>query len=447
MNLPPKKRPGNPILASDWNTMVDALAARTPRPSATLEIVSTSGGFSYRARHGAGSGSSAGSDCPFGQITTWVEGAGDEAATKTGIKGGVVYAGDKVWNVSNKELNLEATGTFLVWLEISVTANVEDEVLLPGLKTSTEPVWKQVGSSGGNYPDQTIPTAPAGTGKAIVAIGLLTIKDGVAKLSPTGCGTIYVSHCPGSLTADQGDASGGSGSEGGGTVGPAGPAGPKGDTGATGPAGPAGPTGPAGPAAISVNTIATLAPGYLYVDTNGHLTTSPQDPGVVGQLHAALSANVHVTDNNSSAPTTAMDIAATALTLTPGNWHITGTLQAISAVYSGTSAWFGIRFSGGAAVTNSSGSYTKWVPYCSSPSQPAATTTVTVANNTNLANPIYYSAYNASSSGQYHIMEVDLHVHVAVSTSVRLLAGMVNSNGSYYVQGATGQTWLTATPV
>ena len=107
---------------------------------------------------------------------------------------------------------------------------------------------------------------------------------------------------------------------------------------------PPGPTGPAGPAAISVNTIATLAPGYLYVDTNGHLTTSPQDPGVVGQLHVALSANAHVTDNNSSAPTTAMDIAATALTLAPGNWHITGALLAVSAVYSGTSAWFGIRF-------------------------------------------------------------------------------------------------------
>ena len=447
MNLPPKKRPGNPILATDWNTMVDALAARTPRPSATLEIVSTSGGFSYRARHGAGSTGNAVSECPFGQITTWVEGE----TSKTGIKGGVVYAGDKVWNVPNKELNLEATGSFLVWLEIGVTANIEDDVLLPGLETSTEPEWKQVGSSGGNYPDQDIPEAPEGTGKAIVAIGLLTIKDGSAKLAPAGCGTIRVTHCPGNLTAEHsGGSSGGSGSEGGGTVGPPGPAGPKGDTGATGPPGPAGPpgaTGPAGSSIISNTTLATLGTGYIYVGSNGYLTTSPQDPGVVGQLHAALSANVHVTDNNSSAPTTAMDIAATALTLTPGNWHITGTLQAISAVYSGTSAWFGIRFSGGAAVTNSAGSYTKWVPYCSSPSQPAATTTVTVANNTNLTSPIYYSAYNASSSGQYHIMEVDLHVHVAVTTSVRLLAGMVNSNGSYYVQGATGQTWLTATPV
>ncbi len=85
--------------------------------------------------------------------------------------------------------------------------------------------------------------------------------------------------------------------------------------------------------------------------------------------------------------------------------------------------------------------------YCTSPSQPAATTTVTVASGTDLTNPIYYSAYNASASGQYHIMEVDLHVHVAVATSVRFLAGMVNSNGSYYVQGTTGQTWLTARPV
>ena len=124
--------------------MVDALAARTPRPSASLEIVSTSGGFCYRARHVAGITGPAVSECPFGQIVTWVE----EETLKTGIRGGVVYAGDKVWNVPNKEINLDATGTFLVWLEIGVKANVEDEVLLPGLKTSTEPEWKQARNPG-----------------------------------------------------------------------------------------------------------------------------------------------------------------------------------------------------------------------------------------------------------------------------------------------------------
>jgi hypothetical protein len=444
MRLPPKKRPGNPSLASDWNTMVDALAARTPRPSAGLEIVSTSGGFSYRARQAAASTGAALSDCPFGQIVTWVE----DETSKTGIKGGVIYAGDKVWNVSNKELNLEATGTFLVWLEIGVTANVGNGVLLPGLQTSTVPEWKQVGSDGGNYPDQTIPTAPAGTGKAVVAIGLLTITDGAATLSPAGCGTIRVTHCPGSLTAEHGGD--GSGGEGGGTVGPpgpAGPAGPRGATGAAGATGPPGATGPAGSSIISTSTTSTLVTGFLYVDTDGHLTTTPQVPGVPGQKLVTLSADVHVTDNNSTAPTTAMDVDQTALTLTPGNWLITGTLQAASAVYSGTSVWIGIRFSGGAAATNAAGSYTKWVPYCASPSQPAATTTVSVANNTNLSNPIYYSAYNASSSGQYHVFEVSLYVHVAVATSVRFLAGMVNSNGSYYVKGAAGQTWLKAVPV
>jgi hypothetical protein len=50
MRLPPKKRPGNPILASDWNALIDALAARTPRPSSGMELTFSSGGFAYRAQ-------------------------------------------------------------------------------------------------------------------------------------------------------------------------------------------------------------------------------------------------------------------------------------------------------------------------------------------------------------------------------------------------------------
>jgi len=447
MRLPPKKRPGNAILASDWNTLVDALAARTPRPSAGMELVSTPGGFAYRARQAAASTGAALSDCPFGQIVTWVVGEGEEAVTKTGIKGGVVYAGDKVWNVSNKELNLEATGTFLVWLEIGVTANVEDGVLLPGLKTSTAPVWLQAASSG-SYPSQTIPTAPAGVGKAIVAIGLLTIADGTAKLSATGCGTIILSHCLGSLTIDSRCIGGGSG--GGGSVGPAGPIGPTGPAGLTGPTGQTGSTGAtgaAGPSSITGGTTSTLLPGFLYVDSNGHLTTNPQIPGVPGELLVTLAANWHATENNVTAPTSGMDIDETALILAAGNWHVTGVLHADSAVYSGSSAWLGIRFEGGVANINAASSYTKHVPLCNSPSQPAATTTVAVASGTDLTNPVYYSAYNASASGGHHTMEVSLYVHVVVATSMKFLAGKVNSNGSYYVQGTAGETWLKASPV
>jgi hypothetical protein len=50
MKLPSKKRPGNPILASDWNTLIDALAARTPQPGTGAELVFSSGGFTYRVR-------------------------------------------------------------------------------------------------------------------------------------------------------------------------------------------------------------------------------------------------------------------------------------------------------------------------------------------------------------------------------------------------------------
>ncbi len=47
IRLPQKKRPGDPILAEDWNTLLDAIAARTPRPGPGLELIASSGGFAY----------------------------------------------------------------------------------------------------------------------------------------------------------------------------------------------------------------------------------------------------------------------------------------------------------------------------------------------------------------------------------------------------------------
>jgi hypothetical protein len=59
MRLPGKKRSGNPILASDWNMLIDALEARTPRPGMGVELVAMTGGFTYRVRKSAGSDESA----------------------------------------------------------------------------------------------------------------------------------------------------------------------------------------------------------------------------------------------------------------------------------------------------------------------------------------------------------------------------------------------------
>lgn len=47
MKLPPRKKKDDPILASDWNMLLDALAARTPCTGAGLALASSSGGFAY----------------------------------------------------------------------------------------------------------------------------------------------------------------------------------------------------------------------------------------------------------------------------------------------------------------------------------------------------------------------------------------------------------------
>jgi hypothetical protein len=50
MRLPAKKKPGDPVLASDWNLLLEAVAARTPRQGAGLELTAASGGFSYSSQ-------------------------------------------------------------------------------------------------------------------------------------------------------------------------------------------------------------------------------------------------------------------------------------------------------------------------------------------------------------------------------------------------------------
>ena len=53
MKLPQRKKPGEQILAADWNLLLDAINARTPRPGNGLDLVAASGGFAYSARRQA----------------------------------------------------------------------------------------------------------------------------------------------------------------------------------------------------------------------------------------------------------------------------------------------------------------------------------------------------------------------------------------------------------
>ena len=200
MRLPEKKRPGNPVLASDWNLLLEAIAARTPRPSPGLELVHSSGGFIYRLRPVAGGGATVpGEPCPFGEIITWVD--GEQA--KTGIRGGIIHCGDQNWNVDPQELNLGADGAWLVSIKVDVEVNRDDdgELLLPGVKTGTKPTdWTlDAWIEGDDYPENTPPVAETGNGTVVLPIGKLTIRNGAARLEAAGCGHFTVTHCAGTL--------------------------------------------------------------------------------------------------------------------------------------------------------------------------------------------------------------------------------------------------------
>lgn len=125
--------------------------------------------------------------CPFGEIITF---EGDRY-----IRGGVVYGGDDNWNVADYLINLAADSDNLIWLEVGITANTEDSVLMPHLESCDEPTWES-GAVAGGYPSNTAPNITTGVGTRIVPIGQLTVVDGAATLDPVGCGNITLGFCP-----------------------------------------------------------------------------------------------------------------------------------------------------------------------------------------------------------------------------------------------------------
>ena len=185
MRLPDKKRPGDPVLASDWNVLLDAIASRTPRPSPGMELVFSSGGFSYRRRRAAQSGG--GTNCRA-FFATEVRDVNDEPHLflVTGqVMGG---SGNQTPEIDLGAVDSPPENDQFVWLEITGDGLVEDEVLMPGFTVTDAAV-----GSGPTMPDNTFPTASQPTAKKVhVLLGEWT--DQVFKA--VQCGHIQVSFCP-----------------------------------------------------------------------------------------------------------------------------------------------------------------------------------------------------------------------------------------------------------
>lgn len=194
MRLPPKKRPGNPILASDWNLMIDALIARTPRPGPGTEIVSSSGGFSFRVRPTAGGGTATANPVPLailGSRPPYIE-----APTTTPSETSKRYYIE--WGTLN---NIVAEN----WDEDFVVSSTTYFFAKATLRTTGSLLvtkWEIV--TGSAYNSETTPDWVVGEPRpshAVVMLGMVYVSDGVHFISQTGGGSLVVSEHVTSISA------------------------------------------------------------------------------------------------------------------------------------------------------------------------------------------------------------------------------------------------------
>ena len=153
-------------------------------------------------RSAGGVTSESSSPCSFGAILSYKD---DSDETVRGIRGGMIYCGESNITVPNQELNLEADGEWLVWIEVDCIANRDDdnEIFLPGMESGTSPAdnWDKVTySDTAVYPDNENPSVSTGTGKVIIPIGRLKIDSGSATLQAVGCGNATINQCAGILS-------------------------------------------------------------------------------------------------------------------------------------------------------------------------------------------------------------------------------------------------------
>ncbi len=123
-------------------------------------------------------------NCPLGSTL-------DDAGTLK-LRGGSVTGGVSNETVSPITLATSvADGTHL-WLRVDFTANNADDVLLPGV----EEISSVTTGSGTTIPDNIIPTMADPTGRIYIDLG--SYQGNV--FTPSGCGNVTLSHCPGSIT-------------------------------------------------------------------------------------------------------------------------------------------------------------------------------------------------------------------------------------------------------
>jgi hypothetical protein len=187
MRLPPKKRTGYPILASDWNMLIDAMEARTPRPGPGTEIVFSSGGFSFRVRAASAPG---GPSKPvplaiLGSRPTYIRKPETPLDPESTSKRYYIE-----WGTLNNLVAANWDDTFEVSSETYFFAKATLRTTGSLLVTS----WEIV--TGSNYDSHKMPDWEIGESRpntAVVLLGIVFVADGVHSIAQSGGGSLVVS--------------------------------------------------------------------------------------------------------------------------------------------------------------------------------------------------------------------------------------------------------------
>lgn len=192
------------ITPSKWRALGAHLARQKITGGVGVRVSQDRFGTIVSAGRKTGGGGISASDCPFGEII-----AVDSGGFTQGIRGGVIYCGDKNFNVPFRGINLASAGTWLIEISLSgidPATDDDDEIFLSGVVTASgTPTWAAATYTGSeNYTNNTNPATPPGTGAVIIPIGILTVADGAATLAPVGCGNVTVGQCAGILSLARG---------------------------------------------------------------------------------------------------------------------------------------------------------------------------------------------------------------------------------------------------
>jgi hypothetical protein len=181
--LPKKRNPKEPVLAKDWNMMIDAIEARTPQRCEGMELYRDRRGFFYRAKNASVAG---GKPVPLtivGSRPRYIPAAAPPSS-----------ANNRRFYIEWGTLNDQLASNWDAYFDISDTTYFFAKAKLRTGSTLAVENWQIV--TGTDYDSHKTADWPVGAprpGEAVCMLGSVQFNEGAAYITNNGGGSLLVS--------------------------------------------------------------------------------------------------------------------------------------------------------------------------------------------------------------------------------------------------------------